>query len=76
VLEAREGSSSALRGCVPSASALGSGRGCAERSLEVRGPVLQPQAGGLDVGFAVEDRAQWRRGCDGPMWWWASAPGR
>jgi len=34
---------SALRGCVPSASALGSGRGGAACGLEVRGPVLKPQ---------------------------------
>ena len=52
VPEARGESPSALRGCVPSASALGSGRG-------VRGPVLQPQVGGLGAGFAVADRAQW-----------------
>jgi len=45
--------------CVPSASALGSGRGGAVRGLEVRGPVLQPQVGGLGAGFAVADRAQW-----------------
>ena len=32
--------------------------------------MLQPQEGGLGAGFAVEDRAQWRRGCDGPAWWW------
>jgi len=55
--------------CVPSASALGFGRGGAARGLEVRGPVLQPQVGGLGAGFAVEDRAQWRPGCDGPAWW-------
>ena len=64
VLEARGGSSRALRGCVPSASALGSGRGGAAHGLEVRGPVLQPQVGGLCAGFAVEGRMQWRRGCD------------
>jgi len=34
------GSSSALRGCEPSASALGFGRVGAARGLEVRGPVL------------------------------------
>jgi len=55
--------------CVPFASALGSGRGGATRGLEVRGPVLQPQVGGLSARFVVEDRAQWRRGCDGPSWW-------
>ena len=54
--------------CVTSPSALGSGRGGAVRSLEVRGPVLQPQVGGLGAGFAVEDRAQWRRGCGEPAW--------
>jgi len=54
--------------CVPSASALGSGHGGAARGLEVRGPVLQHQVGGLGAGFAVEDKAQWRRGCDGPAW--------
>jgi len=52
--------------CVLSASALGSRRGGAARGLEVRGPVLQLQVGGLGAGFAVEDMAQWRRGCDGP----------
>jgi len=55
--------------CVPFASALGSGRGGAARGLEVRGPVLQPQASGLGAGYVAEDRAQWRRGCDGPAWW-------
>ena len=63
------GSSSALRGCEPSASALGFGRVGAARGLEVRGPVLQPQASGLGAGYVAEDRAQWRRGCDGPAWW-------
>jgi len=66
VLEARGGSSSALRSCVSSASALGSGDGGAARGLEVRGPVLKPPVSGLGAGFAVEDRAQWRRGFDGP----------
>jgi len=55
--------------CMPSASAIGSGRGGAARGLEVRGPVLQPQVGGHGTGFTVEDRARWRRGCDGPSWW-------
>jgi len=31
--------------------------------------VLQPQEGGLGAGFAVEDRAQWQRGCGGPALW-------
>ena len=66
---AGEAPSSALLGCVPSASALGSVRGGAARGLEVRGPVLQLQAGGLGAGFAVEGRLQWRRGCGGPEWW-------
>ena len=43
--------------CVSSASALGSGRGGAARGLEERGPVLQPQVGGLGAGFVVENRA-------------------
>ena len=46
--------------CVPPASAIDSGRGGAARGLEVRGPVLQPQVGGLGSGFVVEVRAQWR----------------
>jgi len=37
-------------------------------ALKYAAPVLQPQVGGLGAGFAVEDRAQWRRGCDGPAW--------
>jgi len=53
---------------VPSFSALGSGRDGAARGLKVRGPVLQPQVGGRGAGFAVEDRAQWRRGCGGSAW--------
>ena len=54
--------------------ALGSGRGGAARVLEVRGPVLQPQVGGLGAGFVVEDRAQWRRGCDWLAWWLGERP--
>jgi len=54
--------------CVRSPSALGSGRGGAAGGLKARGPVLQPQVGDLGVGFAIEDRAQWRRGCGGPAW--------
>jgi len=59
---------SAAACCVPSSSALGSERGGAARGLKVRGPVLQPQVGGLGAGFLLEDRAQWRRGCGGPAW--------
>ena len=55
---------------MPSAFALGSGRGGAARGFKVLGPVMQPKVGGLGAGFAVEDRAQWRRGCVGPAWWW------
>ena len=33
------------------------------RGLEVRGPVLQPQVGGLSASSAVEERAQRWRGC-------------
>ena len=52
--------------CVPSASALGSGRGGAACGLEVCGPVLwPPEVGDLGAGFVAEDRAQWRRG--GPL---------
>ena len=54
--------------CLPSSSALDSGRGGAARGLEVRGPVPQPQVGGLGAGFTVENWAQWRRGCCGPAW--------
>ena len=66
----RAGEAPVLCAAVCLASALGSGRGGAARGLEVRGPMLQPQVGGLGVGFAVENRANWRRGCDGLAWWW------
>jgi len=43
---------------------LHSARGVvALRGLEVRGPVLQAQVGGLSASFAVEERTQRWRGC-------------